>query len=321
MRTHILPFLLFSGCLCSTDPGGLVPETVVDDPSLPAIEVNGTRLHGEVFGDPDGPVILVLHGGPGSDYRELLPLRALADDGYRVAFFDQRGTGLSERHDPGEIDLEVYREDLRQVIDYYAPGKPLVFIAQSWGAMYATEFIDTYGDHGGRIRGAILTEPGAFTKKQLDEFMERLIGSMGLASEQLNDAFWAGQFLSREDHERADYHAALLAMRGAPSEHRDPANLAPFWRPGAVVSQRLFELAEQGFDWTTHLGAFDHQVLFLHGDLNTAATPEQQEELASAYPDARLETIENVGHAMIWERTDDYLTHTRAYLREIGFVP
>src|SRR6478735_5139425 len=86
-----------AGCLCASDPGNLVPLTVAEDPSLPAIDIAGTRLHSEAFGDPDGPVIMVLHGGPGSDYRGLLPLKALADDGYRVAFWDQRGCGLSER--------------------------------------------------------------------------------------------------------------------------------------------------------------------------------------------------------------------------------
>ncbi len=316
---HLVLALGASGCLCASDPGNLVPKTVTEDPSLPSIAIADTHLHSEAFGDPDGPVIIVLHGGPGGDYRGLLPLRALADDGYRVAFFDQRGAGLSERHDADTITLEQYFEDLRLVIEYYAPGRPVVFIAQSWGAMYATAFINQYGDYDGRIRGAILTEPGAFTYEQLRGFMKRLQGSMNLVGEQFNDALWEEQFLSPADHARADYKAGLLAMRGAPSEHRDPHNLVPFWRVGSVVGARLFSIAKDGFDWTTNLDAFQHPVLFLRGDLNEAATLEHQQELAACYPNARIETIENVGHEAIWERTDDYLTHARAYLREIGF--
>jgi proline iminopeptidase len=324
MRTN--PFFLLalsvplSGCLCASDPGNLVPKTVAEDPSLPAIDIAGTRLHSEAFGDPDGPVILVLHGGPGSDYRCLLPLKALADDGYRVVFWDQRGAGLSERHDPDTITLDTYIEDLRQVIEYYAPGRPFVFIGKSWGAMYATAFINQYGDYNGRIKGAILTEPGAFTDQQLRDFLKRLQGSVSLVGEQLNDALWAGQFLSPADHERADYQGALFAMRGTPAEHRDPNNLPPMWRYGAIVNARLLAVAKGGFDWTTHLDAFRNKVLFLHGDLNEAATPEQQQELAASYPNTENETIVGVGHEMIWERTDDYLAYTRAYLREIGWV-
>lgn len=313
--------LPLSGCLGASDPGNLVPKTVAEDPSLPAIEIAGTRLHAEAFGNPEGPVIMVLHSGPGSDYRGLLPLSALADDGYRVVFWDQRGAGLSQRHDADTIDLDTYLEDLRLVIEHYAFGRPLVFIGQSWGAMYATAFINRHGDHGGQIRGAILTEPGAFTDRQLRGFIQRLQGSVSLVGEQLNDAFWAEQFLSRTDHERADYQAALLALHGAPAEHRDPDNLAPFWRVGAVVNARLLSLTEDGFDWTTNLDAFPHKVLFLRGDLNEAATLEHQQELAASYPDAEIQTITNVGHHLIWERTDDYLTHARAYLREIGVAP
>jgi proline iminopeptidase len=309
-----------SGCLCADDPGNLVPRTVTEDPSLPAIELNGTRLHSEAFGDPDDPVIIVLHGGPGSDYRCLLPLRALADDGYRVVFWDQRGTGLSQRHDASTLDLDIYLEDLRQVIEHYAPNRPVVFIAQSWGAMYMTAFINEHGDYNGRIRGAILTEPGAFTDEQLAGFLSRLQGSLSPLGEQFNDALWSAQFLTPADHERADYQAGLFVIRGVPSEHRDPNNLAPFWRAGAVVSKRFQAIAKQPFDWTTNLAAFQHQVLFLRGDLNDAATLEHQQELAAAYPHARIETITNVGHEVIWERTNDYLTHARAYLREIGYV-
>jgi proline iminopeptidase len=321
MRITFSPLLLFAltGCLCADDPGNLVPKTVAEDPALPAIEVNGTRLHSEAFGDPDGPVIIVLHGGPGSDYRGLLPLKALADDGYRVAFWDQRGTGLSERVAPEKITFAGYMEDLRQVVEYYAPGKPFVFIGQSWGAMYATAFINDHGDYGGRLKGAVLTEPGAFTDKQLDVFMKRLQGSMSIVGEQFNDALWAGQFITPTDHARADYQGGLFAMHGAPSEHRDPNNPEPMWRYGAAANKRLFAFAKQGFDWTTNLSAYPNKVLFLRGDLNSAATLEQQQELASAYPNATIETIENAGHKIVWERTAEYLTHTRAYLREIGF--
>jgi len=301
--------------MCST--GDLVPKTVADDPALPAIEINGTKLHAEDFGPADGPLVLVLHGGPGVDYRNLLPLAALADDGYHVVFWDQRGTGLSERLDPETIDLAVYMEDLRQMIEHYAPTEPVVFIGHSWGAMYATAFINQYGDYGGRIRGEILSEPGAFTEAQLEGFLSRYQASLSLVGDQFNDAAWADQFLSSADDERADYKMMMIAMRGIPSEHEDPNNRSPHWRFGARVQKRLLDIGKLGFDWTTNLSAFTHHVLFLNGDLNEAATPESQRELAAAYPNATITTIVNVGHDMVWERPEEYLADTRAYLKEV----
>src|SRR3954463_8818647 len=135
--------LALTGCLDPGDSGNLVPKTVDEDPALPRIEVAHALLHAEAFGDPKAPLVIALHGGPGEDYRSMLPLRALADEGYRVVFWDQRGAGLSQRHDADTYTLSFYLEDLRLVIEHYTvrADQPLVFIGHSWGAMYATWFI------------------------------------------------------------------------------------------------------------------------------------------------------------------------------------
>jgi proline iminopeptidase len=317
-----LPALaLGAGCLDPGDPGNLVPKTVTEDPTLPQIEINGAHLHAETFGDPTAPTVVVLHGGPGEDYRSMLGLQALASDGYRVVFWDQRGTGLSERFDFGTYTMTGYLEDLRQVVDKMTtPGQPYVFIGHSWGAMYLTWFINEYGDDGGRLRGAILSDPGAFTKAQLDAFIKRYMGSVSLIGEQFNDALWAGQFMSAEDQARADYLRMLMAIRGVPAEHPDPARPTPRWREGAVVNAALLKLADAGFDFTTHLQSFGHKVLFLRSELDTATPLEQQQELASSYPSADLITIPGVGHELVWDNPTAYLTHTRDYFQAIGFT-
>ena len=67
-----------------------VAATVVDDTSLPQIEVNGVRLHAETYGNPTHPVIIVLHGGPGGDYRSQLSARSLADSNFVVFYRPKR---------------------------------------------------------------------------------------------------------------------------------------------------------------------------------------------------------------------------------------
>jgi proline iminopeptidase len=313
--------LAFAGCLDPGEPGNLVPKTVVEDPSLPRIEIAGALLHAEAFGDPAAPLVFVLHGGPGSDYRALLPLKALADDGYRVVFWDQRGAGLSQRFEESHYTMAGYLEDLRLVIEHYTvvPGQPLVFIGHSWGAMYLTWFINEYGDYGGRVRGAILSDPGAFTKAQLDDFMKGFMDSYSLTGEPLNDRLWVDQFMSPDDQARADYLMRVSALGGAPFEHNDPNNPAPAWRVGAVVNHAMNKLAKQGFDWTTNLAAFQQEVLFLRSDLDTVHTLEHQQRLAASWPVHEIITIAGTGHEMIWERPDEYLAHTRDYFQSIGF--
>ncbi len=314
-----------AACLDPDAPGNLVPKTVDQDPSLPRVEVNGTTLHAEAYGDPRAPMIMMLHGGPGGDYRSLLPYRALADDGYYVVFWDHRGAGLSKRHDASSYGLDdQYLEDLRQVVERFSSSsaQPIVFVGHSWGAMYATWFVNAHGDYGGRVRGAVLSEPGAFTAAGLEDYLARLMPPWGLTSEELNDVAWSDEFMSPGDHARADYLQAIRVLPGSPREHNDPNDPAPFWRLGAVVNSRLLELAlEQRFDWTTNLGAFPHKVLFLRGELNENMPLAHQQELASHYASSEVITVLGAGHEAIWERQGEFLAHIRAYLAEIGFAP
>ena len=53
-----------------------VPATTADNPALPAVELEGNRFHAETVGNPGNPVAIVLHRGPGCDYRFIMPLSA-----------------------------------------------------------------------------------------------------------------------------------------------------------------------------------------------------------------------------------------------------
>jgi proline iminopeptidase len=313
-----------TACLDPESPGNLVPGTVEDDPALPRVAVNGTLLHAEAFGNPGAPMLVMLHGGPGGDYRSLLPYRALAADGYRVVFWDQRGAGLSKRHDASSYTFDVVLEDLRQVVEHFSTSstQPIVFIGHSWGAMYATWFINEHGTYGARVAGAVLSEPGTFTRAGLEEYLAKLLPPWSYTSEELNDTTWADQFMSPSGHARADFMQAIAVLAGSPREHNDPGNPAPFWRKGALVNRRLVEMAlDRGFDWTTRLGQFPHKVLFLRGELNENMPLAHQQELASHYASSEVITVLGAGHEAIWEKQAEFLARIRAYLAEIGVAP
>ena len=133
-----------------------VAATVVNDSTLPQIEIDGVRLHAETYGDPSKPVIIVLHGGPGGDYRSQLGAKALADTNF-VVFYDQRGAGLSERVPAEDLTVPAYVAELDAVIDRYSPDRPVTLLGHSWGAMLATAYL---GEAPEKVERAILLEPG-----------------------------------------------------------------------------------------------------------------------------------------------------------------
>jgi len=302
------------------DPGNLVPPTVAEDASLPAIEMNGSRFHLETFGNPANPVIVFLHGGPGGDYRSMLRM-AERHDGYSLAdeyflvYWDQRGAGLSMRHDKDELTLDVYSRDLDTLVDRYSPGRPVFLIGISWGGMFATQYIN---QHPQRVAGAVLIEPGPLDGAT----MERLKGDMydlDLGSEWLNDWAWNSQFLSPDDHARMDYERMLGLRDGQPRFHQSTVDPEPGWRLGAAANRYLMEDGQDGngvfnYDFTTNLSAYVTPVLFIAGSLSEVLGESLQREQVLRYPSASLQVVDGAGHDVAWVKTAEVLTYIRAYL-------
>ena len=315
--------LAATGCsdvMSPGDPGNLVPRTVVEDRSLPAIEMNGSRFHAETFGNPANPVIVFLHGGPGGDYRSLLALgqrfngRSLADD-YFLVYWDQRGAGLSQRHDKNMLTIDTYLNDLDALVDRYAPGRPVFLIGESWGGMFATAYINTRPQ---RVAGAVLIESGPMDGATMERLKDDITG-FELGAEWLNDVAWGSQFFTPDDHARMDYERLLGMKDDQPRYHESRDNPSPSWRLGAAASRYIMEDGQDGrgrftYDFTNHLAAYTTPVLFVTGGLSEVLGESLQREQMKRYPTASLRIVPDAGHDVAWVRTADVLTHTRAYL-------
>ncbi len=314
--------LLIASCtiLDPDDPGNLVPKTVDDDPTLPSIEINGTRLHAETFGNPSNPVVIFLHGGPGGDYRSLLRLKDLQDE-YFLVFWDQRGTGLSRRHNPRDISVDLYIADLDAIINKYRRtySDRVNLISHSWGGQVVTFYINSNPEGAlQKINKVVLSDPGPFTGAR---FASMPILAVDLSAEWLNELLWNNEFISRDSHERYDYSFMIAAKDVTPKYHFSKVDPSPKWRIGAVVNATFLESGKtsQGnysWNWTTNLSQFTNKVLFIRSGLNEVHTPEYFAEQMSDYPNAQLVTIEGVGHDMPWVKAEEYLRVVRAYFAE-----
>lgn len=302
-------------------PGALVPPTVAEDASLPAIEMNGSRFHAQTFGDPTRPVVVFLHGGPGGDYRSLLRLAgrfsgyALADE-YFLVYWDQRGAGLSRRQARGTMTVDLYTEDLDALVDRFSPSRPVILIGESWGGMLATQYINTHGSH---VLGAVLIEPGPLDGPTYER-LEPDLFDMNLGAEWLNDYAWSSQFLSPDDHARMDYQLMLGYRESQPKSHiRIDPDPAPLWRLGAVAMRDLIEDGQDEtgafvYDFTTNLSQYPTPVLFIAGSQSEVLGEPLQRSQIRLYPAASLAVVDNAGHDVAWTHTAEVLAYVRAYL-------
>jgi len=306
------------------DPGNLVPRTVAEDPNLPAITMNGSRFHVETFGNPANPVIVFLHGGPGGDYRGMLRLAgryngySLSDD-YYLVFWDQRGSGLSQRHDANVLNIATYVDDLDSLIARFSPGRKAFLIGHSWGGMYAARFIN---DRPHRVAGAVLIEPGPLDGATMERLKSE-IEPMQLGSERLNDIAWNTQFFSPDDHARMDFERAIGMREAQPKYHISQTDLAPVWRIGAAANRFIMEDGQNDkgkftYDFTTSLSTYTTPVQFIAGALSEVIGPSLQQEQIKRFPSASLAVVAGTGHEVQWEKPAETLTYIRAYLTARG---
>jgi len=308
-----------------SEAGNLVPKTVDEDATIPSLALAGTVFHYETFGDPTKPAVIFLHGGPGGDGRDMRRLLdrlggyALTDD-YFVVTWDQRGSGLSRRHDCDVYTLDRMDGDLDALIDHVSPGRPVILIGHSWGGMYATLYINR---HPEKVAGAVVMEPGPLNTQMFDAIIKDLY-DLDVFSEWLNDDVWDTQFLTPDDHARADYHRMLGVRDSQPKFHQSAVDPAPYWRLGAVANHCVMAAGmkdgKAAYDFTDHLSPYSQRVLFIASALNEVLGTAFQERQRQYYPASDLVTIANAGHDMQWTHAAETLAAIHSYLYSLGTV-
>jgi len=297
-----------------------VLATVTGDPSLPSIEVGGVALHVQQFGPDAGPAVIVLHGGPGGDFRSLLPLAALADDGFRVLFYDQRGAGLSERVPEEMLTLGDHLAELDAIAARLSPDDPVILIGHSWGAMLASAYL---GQHPDRVARAVLIEPGFLSADGADAFLDRLNAMMrgpAYLWEAVETGFRA-QHVTGPDAAAADDFLIGHMVHVFASHPENPYHCpgepfdSPSWRYGAEASRAVMAQASRAdLDSLGEVSAFSGPVLLMSGACNDWIGAPLQARHVELFADARHIDIPDAGHDVIDDQPAAALDAIRGFI-------
>jgi proline iminopeptidase len=301
-----------------------VPETIAQDPSLPTFTVDGYTYHGETYGDPENPIVITIHGGPGGDYRSILDLQQLSDE-YFVVFFDQRGAGLSPRVSPEEITLASAIADLDSLVEHFGKGRKVNLVGHSWGAMLASAYLGQFPE---KVDHAVLAEPGFLTTEFAIGFMEntRLKFTPAVIYHFLKTKFESMHAMGVDDQAMDDYFGYHINMYQG-DDHPQAGYYCPGakpnpeggWRFGAMAASSIQSEAinaEGNIDLNLVEGVeeFSNRVLFMTGECQTIIGEDWQREQMVFFPNAELVVIPDAGHEMFKENSAASIATVRTYL-------
>lgn len=146
------------------------------------LEVKGGKIGYEVIGIGE-PVILI-HGGPGllSDYFCEFK-RQLANEGFQVVVYDQRGNGSSMDFDIGAITVQGMVDDL-EALRCCLGCQRLNLFGHSFGGLIGAKYCKSFPH---RIKNCIICNPGPAIEEDVVKFTVAFNERLGMTQDEWKD--------------------------------------------------------------------------------------------------------------------------------------
>ena len=261
------------------------------------IRIRGIDLHCRLWGPAGAPKLFLLHGNQDVSASWQFTVDAFAKD-WCVIAPDWRGNGLSGWSGADSYWFPDYLGDLHALLDHYSPQQPVRLVGHSMGASIGALYsgvaadrvarfvnVDGFGPPGSRQDPAPrriakwLAQLGEDTAQRPYESFEEFALRMQSENPRLTDA--RARFLVE--------HWGRQEPDGSVVRRADPAHKR--------INPLPIPYAEQLACWRQTIASvlwIDGAQSGLWARLN--ARPDEFDERMAAYPDLRIEHVDDAGH-------------------------
>jgi non-heme chloroperoxidase len=271
----------------------------------------GLRIAADSWGDPGGPLVLLLHGGGQSRHAWRTTGRNLGMAGYYAVACDLRGHGDSDWAPDGDYSQASFVRDLQSVVRQLGGSKP-VLIGASLGAATALVAIgEGHVDAGALVLVDFVatTEPDGF---------ERTRAFMGA---------YAKGFASLEE-----VAEAIAAFRGGGERPKSLSGLTKVVRLGSdgryhwrwdirQLDWRIREYPSRHLWFSECARRVRIPTLLLRGANSDVVSEEGAHEFLQLVPHAEYISIEGAGHMIAGEKNDRFGQVANPFLARVAPVP
>ena len=269
----------------------------------------GLTLRADVYGDPNGTPVILLHGGGQTRHSWADTACDLADDGWQVVSIDQRGHGDSDWSQERAYFFYDYAADIEAIVPQLA--KPPVLVGASLGGLAALlaegEAREAFG------LGLVLVD---VAPRMEPDGVERIVAFMSAHPD---------GFASLE--ECADAVAAYNPHRPRP---KNPEGLAKnlrkgddgrwrwHWDPGFLAIERGVsrEGSDEGQRIDDAARSVDVPTLLVRGRQSDLLSEEGARHFLGLVPHAEFVDVSGAGHMVAGDNNDVFTNSVRTFLRE-----
>lgn len=287
------------------------------------------QLYHNAYGDNKNPAIVFLHGGPGYNCFtfEASTAQALADEGYYVVVFDQRGCGRSSTPDDSKFTFEEAVADVDMILKVNGVKKATL-IGHSWGGALGVMFAEKHPDKVKQLVlvGAPMDYPHTFEtiithcreayKEQGNETQSRYLDmletmdktSLQYANYCFMQAMAAG--LYRTDNpapEAAEIKARLKASPDiAQASKMTPEPVQKLYNNEQYTNLNLYERLAKVSKTIPVYGIF--------GEDDGLFDKEQLDEIAKAIGKDRLSVVFGASHAVFIDQQKEFIMFLNKFI-------
>ena len=281
--------------------------------------------------------IIFLHGGPGGYVHSSIihTLGQLTPLGHELYFYDQRGSGLSDRLERfSDVSFEKHLQDLHEIITEKIGAEKVILIGQSFGSNLIAHYS---ARHPERLEQLIFSSPGTFLpyRKSGAEYVDLDSLYPGPDSlhfiEPYNFVDDVNSMAAKPKAIVATLGALLLDKKLVSDRQMDRMlnTLASRFTRGMVCDEKNVLPEEGGGGLYAYLATnsgdypeirpviqgLSVPVLVLQGQCEYHSYAAAY-EYADLYAESQYQFIEGAGHEIWWEQEEQYLAAIRAFLEE-----
>lgn len=159
-----------------------VPEGGINESMY--VGINGTKQWINIYGQKkDNPVLLYLHGGPGSAVSPfIMPVTRKWSDVYTVVTWDQRACGKSYTPEQNStpITFDLMMQDGKEMTEYlrkYLNVDKITLLGHSWGSYFGAKLAQAYPEYYDCFIGVGQLVDWQENEKRFEEAAKKWVGT------------------------------------------------------------------------------------------------------------------------------------------------